>query len=56
MKTRKSLWVSLAFLSLCAMPVQAQGLGGLFKKAKKALTNSSETTTTPQAQTATTGQ
>lgn len=51
MKTRKSLWVSLAFLSLCAMPVQAQGLGGLFKKAKKVLTNSSETTTTPQAQT-----
>ena len=54
MKTRKSLWVSLAFLSLCAMPVQAQGLGGLFKKAKKVLTNSSETTTTSQAQTAAT--
>lgn len=56
MKTRKSLWVSLAFLSLCAMPVQAQGLGGLFKKAKKVLTNNSETTTTttPQAPTAAT--
>ena len=57
MRTRKTLWIIIAGLALCATPIQAQGLGGFLKKAKKALDTFSETnkpaaTSTPEAKTA----
>ena len=43
MRTRKTLWIIIAALALCATPIQAQGFGGILKKAKKVLNPSSET-------------
>ena len=42
MKTKKSLWIIIAALALCTNSVQAQGLGGILKKAKKILNSSNE--------------
>lgn len=57
MRTRKTLWIIIAALALCATPIQAQGFGGILKKAKKVLNPSSETDklatpSTPEAKTA----
>ena len=57
MRTRKTLWIIIAALALCATPIQAQGFGGILKKAKKVLNPSSETDkpatpSTPESKTA----
>lgn len=57
MRTRKTLWIIIVALALCATPIQAQGFGGILKKAKKVLNPSSETDkpatpSTPEAKTA----
>lgn len=51
MRTKKTFWIIIAAFALCATPIQAQGFGGILKKAKKVLTPSSEPakTETPQA-------
>ena len=46
MKTRNLFSLSLAFLLLGTVPTQAQGLGGILKKAKKVL-NKVEQVTAP---------
>lgn len=42
MRTKKTFWIIIAAFALCATPIQAQGFGGILKKAKKVLTPSSE--------------
>ncbi|MDD5861553.1 MAG: hypothetical protein PUD15_03200 [Prevotella sp.] len=46
MKTRTFRLLAILLLATMAMPMQAQGLGGLLKKAKKALETVTSTTTT----------
>lgn len=50
MKKNKSVILSIAFLSICSMPIHAQGLGGFLKKAQKFLETPATSTTSSASQ------